>query len=239
MAALLEETLRRQGEWLFRNRSWIPVLLLPLVLLAVGRGDVPELARMVWWQVFCYLLLLSGACLRAWVVGTVPEGTSGRTTKEQIAEQLNTTGAYSLLRHPLYAANALMWSGVLLRPAVWWLWVIGLMGFMLLYERIMLAEEAFLHQRFGEHFRRWAEQTPALIPHWRLYRAAERPFRCNVVARREYSTWYAALLSCTIVEALLQWHWTGTFGLPPVWWALLGIATVVLIGRRIHRRMQP
>lgn len=238
MLAVFEETLRQQGEWLFRNRGWLPVLLLPLVVLTVGGDSVPEVARMGWWQAFCYLLLVGGACLRAWVAGTVPEGTSGRTTTEQVAESLNTTGAYSLLRHPLYGANALMWSGILLRPAVWWLWLIGMLLFTLLYERIIVAEEAFLRQRFGEHFQRWAAQTPALIPRWRRYRAAERPFRWGIVVRREYSTWYTALLSCAIVEALLQWRWTGAVGLPTVWWAVLGVATGVLIVRRVRRLLR-
>ncbi len=177
-------------------------------------------------------MLSAGACLRVWIVGKVPEGTSGRNRREQVAEELNTTGAYSLLRHPLYAANALMWSGVLLRPAIWWLWLVGMMMFALVYERIMLAEEAFLQRRFGARFQSWAEQTPALLLCFCRYRPAELPFRWRSVLRREYSTWWTAVASFAVMEALLQWRWTGTLGLPMPWWYALGVVTGLLLGLR-------
>ena len=35
--------------------------------------------------------------------------TSGKNTAKQIAESLNTSGIYSVLRNPLYLANFLNW----------------------------------------------------------------------------------------------------------------------------------
>jgi len=199
--------------------------VVPVVGVAVLTGPVPELARSGWWQAFCGALLVVGAAVRAWIVGRVPEGTSGRTTREQVAEALNTTGAYALMRHPLYVANALMWTAVLGRPAIWWVWLLGMMWFVLLYERIMLAEEAFLLERFRDEFRRWAEQTPAVLP-CGDYRPAALPFSWRQVLRREYSTWLAALTAFASVEALLFWRWTGTPGLPTAWWYGLAVAAL-------------
>jgi hypothetical protein len=158
----------------------------------------------------------------------------------QVAEELNTTGAYALLRHPLYVANALMWSGVLLRPAIWWLWLVGILLFVLLYERIMLAEEAFLLRRFGDRFREWAQRVPAILPRWRQYQPFVLRFQWRAVARREYSTWLAAVASLATVEALLRWRQTGELGLPTPWWyALVCVAllTVVLRFLKHHTRV--
>jgi protein-S-isoprenylcysteine O-methyltransferase Ste14 len=229
VVALLQDVLRRQGEWLFRHRGWLPLVLLPVVFFGVLSGEIPAVARSVGWQVFCSSLVVLGALLRAWVVGTVPEGTSGRATRQQVAEELNTRGAYSLLRHPLYATNALMWAGVLLRPGLWWLFLVGMAFFVLVYERIALAEEAFLSGRFPQVFLQWGERTPAFLPRFRGYEAPGLPFRWRQVLRREYSTWVAAVASLAVVEALLQWRWTGAFRLSPGWWIALAAAVAVAV----------
>ncbi len=54
-----------------------------------------------------------GLALRVIVVGHAPYGTSGRNTREQVADTLNTTGMYSIVRHPLYLANYLIILGEL------------------------------------------------------------------------------------------------------------------------------
>ena len=50
--------------------------------------------------------------IRIYTVGTTPAGTSGRNRDKQIAEKLNKTGVYSIIRHPLYLGNLLIWLGV-------------------------------------------------------------------------------------------------------------------------------
>lgn len=58
------------------------------------------------------MLSLVGFLIRAYVIGTTPRGTSGRNTKGQVAEELNQAGMYSMVRHPLYLGNYLMWIGI-------------------------------------------------------------------------------------------------------------------------------
>ena len=105
-----------------------------------------------------------------------PAGTSGRNTREQVANTLNRTGIYSVVRHPLYLGNYLIILGFALWPHVWWLIVLTSCFYALYYERIMLAEENFLRQRFGETFEKWSAQTPAFLPKFRGWKPSAVPF---------------------------------------------------------------
>ena len=144
---------------------------MPLVIIPVFLASLPSftyLGRRHWinevWQVFCLGISFSGLVLRVIIVGRAPLGTSGRNTREQVANSLTTTGLYSVVRHPLYLGNYLILTGIILLPHTWWLVVLTSCLFALYYERIMLAEEAFLRQQFGETFETWAATTPAFIP---------------------------------------------------------------------------
>ena len=97
-------------------------------------------------------------------VGYVPRGTSGRNTRKQVAEVLNTTGMYSVVRHPLYVGNFIMWLGISLFFHLWWFTLLIALIFWVYYEKIMYAEEAFLEEKFGEQFLALGRKNPAFYP---------------------------------------------------------------------------
>lgn len=184
----LQEHLERSGAWLFRWHSYVLLVLLAMVMAALAQaGDLDAWSGDHLSEILCVGISLLGLVLRAMVVGFTPKGTSGRNTTEQVAETLNTTGIYSVVRHPLYLGNFLTWLGVALYPRLWWLAVIVVLSFWLYYERIMLAEEAFLHGKFGNDFRRWAGRTPAFVPAPSRWRAPGRRFSPRKVLRKELS----------------------------------------------------
>jgi protein-S-isoprenylcysteine O-methyltransferase Ste14 len=194
----LRDQLEQSGVWLFRWRSYLPLALLAFVIPAFWGFDFPEhsRSRQNVWEAFCFLISFAGIVVRAIVVGRAPSGTSGRTTRRgPMAPKLITTGPYSIVRHPLYVGNYLMWLGVALMPRSPWLLVSVSLAFWLYYERIMLAEEAFLREQFGEEFERWASTTPAFIPSFSSWKRGEAKFSWRNMLRREYSGWLA-LTSC-------------------------------------------
>jgi protein-S-isoprenylcysteine O-methyltransferase Ste14 len=210
----LRNQLEKSGAWLFRHRSYLPLALIPLFLASLasfryfgGSHILNEL-----WQVFCLFVSLIGLALRILVVGHDPKGTSGRDTREQVASSLTTSGVYSLVRHPLYLGNYLVVAGFALWPHQWWLILSVSCVYALYYERIMLAEEAFLRQQFGEDFEKWAAKTPAFFPKCRGWIPSEVPFCFRTVAQREYNAAFLIvsvfflfdLIGDSLVERRLQ-----------------------------------
>ncbi len=147
----LREEIEKQGNWLFRYRSYISLIFLPLFLLALKDteviekifGDSIEDA----WEVFC-VVISTGLFIRCLTIGYVPKGTSGRNTNKQRADRLNTTGMYSVVRHPLYLGNFLIMLGMMMFIQVWWIVIISVLAFWLYYERIIFAEEEFLRKKW-------------------------------------------------------------------------------------------
>jgi protein-S-isoprenylcysteine O-methyltransferase Ste14 len=199
----LREEFESSGVWLFRWRSYLPLAL--LLLIAPAMRDFEFLghsrAQQNVWELFCFLVSLSGIVVRGLVVGRAPSGTSGRTTKQgPMAHTLVTSGFYSIVRHPLYVGNFLAWLGIALVPRSGWLVVTTCLAFWLYYERIMFAEEEYLRRSFGPEYEAWAERTPAFVPRLSSWRPAETPFFWRNVLRREYS----GLLAVTAFFAALD-----------------------------------
>lgn len=239
----LREELERSGAWLFRWRSYVPLVLLVPTVLALRGFTYPNGSHRldVVWELLCLSVAGVGLAIRAATVGCTPGGTSGRNTADgQIADVLNTTGLYSLVRHPLYLGNYLLWLGPALLPRVWWLPVFVSLAFALYYERIMYAEEAFLRRKFGADFERWANATPAFWPlaaGWRArWREAALPFSARNVLRREYSGLFGVVVTFTVLELLAERTATGTWRLEAWWIALLAASALLYLTLRWCKR---
>jgi protein-S-isoprenylcysteine O-methyltransferase Ste14 len=191
----LRDELEQSGSWRFRHRTY-----LPLVLIAIFVPCFSTFTYLGWshflnelWQGFCLAVSSLGLVIRIITVGRAPIGTSGRNTREQVANTLNTTGIYSVVSHPLYLGNYLIMVGFALWPHVWWLVILTTCFYALYYERIMLAEEAFLRQRFGEDFEKWSSEIPAFIPRFPGWKLSPVPFCWRTVAQREYNAFFLSI----------------------------------------------
>jgi protein-S-isoprenylcysteine O-methyltransferase Ste14 len=197
----LREEMESTGHWLFRWRSYLPLALLALVMVVVWTGgDAHDRAWNAAWLAFCLAVAAAGQIIRALTVAYVPAGTSGRQTDGQVAEHLNTGGMYSLVRHPLYVGNFLMWLGPALYPANVWLAVVVVLVFWLYYERIMFAEEEYLRRSYGDAYEEWARRTPAFVPRLRGWKRPTLPFSLRTVLRRELSSFFGMVAVFTALE---------------------------------------
>jgi len=200
----LREQMERQGKFLFRWRSYLPLLALPLFIVALKQSEYLErvfgnTAEAVW-ESFCLLVSFLGLLIRCLVAGYAPRGTSGRNTREQAAANLNTTGMYSMVRNPLYLGNLVIVIGILLFTQVWWLILIGIFGFLFYYERIIFTEEEFLRKKFGDLFLAWANKTHVWIPSFRKWQKPDLPFSWKTVLRREYSSFFSIVAAYTFLD---------------------------------------
>ncbi len=128
------------------------------------------------------LISVSGLLLRAYSAGFIHKD-----------RELAIGGPYGLLRHPLYVGSFLLGLGLSLAGGRWWypLLFSGLFGW--LYHRTILSEETELIHRFGQEYKDYRGQVPAVIP--RLRRSYTPPpvpgFRFWLYRRNK--EWQAAL----------------------------------------------
>ena len=92
---------------------------------------------------------------------------------------------YSLIRHPLYVGNFLMWLGVAMLPMNLWFVVAFCLFYWVYYERIMYAEEEFLKEKFKNEYEEWSKDTPAFIPKLSGYSSNTSSFNWKKVIRQE------------------------------------------------------
>ena len=219
----MTQEMQVQGQWLFRWRSYLPLLFLILFVPTLQIYHYPfgsHSADLVW-ELFCVSIGLLGVTIRCLVIGYAPKQTSGRNTKNQIAETLNTTGMYSLIRNPLYLGNFFMMAAPILFLHVWWLCMIYILAFILYYERIIVTEEAFLSQKFGNDYARWASQTPVFFPTHFRWLKPDLPFSWKHVLRREYHGLFALIAALAAVELIGDFCVQHTLVIDPVWTAIL------------------
>lgn len=91
---------------------------------------------------------------------------------------LATSGPYARIRHPQYVAFVLILLGFLLQ----WPTLLTLLMFpilLVMYGRLALAEEASMHQQFGEAYERYEYATPRFIPRLHTVVSNRKPSIAN------------------------------------------------------------
>lgn len=236
----IHKELEKHGNWLFRRRSYLPLLILPILFIALNESEFLKRVLKVsdhFWEIFCLLLSFVGLAIRCLTIGYIPKGTSGRNTKKQIAEALNTTGMYSIVRHPLYLGNFIIFWGVILFIQVWWFVLIAVLAFFIYYERIIFAEEGFLRVKYGALFLEWAEKTPAFLPKFKSWRKPALPFSFKNVLKREYTAFFVITISFPVLDSLEGLFVEGKFKVDFGWGLLFIIGLITyLVLRTLKKR---
>lgn len=205
----LQEELESQGNWLFRYRSFLPIAIVLLgwfiYLRRVLHPEEYPLFSSEYEQLYLAVAMgvgLLGLAVRVYTVGYSPRNTSGRNTKVgQVADTLNQTGIYSVVRHPLYVGNFLMWLGPALVTADLWFNLAFCFLYWVYYERIMFAEEQFLRKKFGDVYLQWSARVPAFLPNFSNFVPSNVSFSWKKVLKKEKNGLAALFLIFCLFDA--------------------------------------
>jgi protein-S-isoprenylcysteine O-methyltransferase Ste14 len=234
--ALVHE-LEKTGNWLFKRRSWLPLILIIsgfIVMYYVNRQGIlfdsgEELTFLG--------VSLFGQAIRIFTIGYTPRNTSGRNTiSGQIADELNITGIYSVVRHPLYLGNFFMWLGpsLFLRSA--WFTIVFCLIYWLYYERIIFAEEQFLRRKFGDAYDKWSEHVRAFIPVFTRYIPSKLTFSVRNVLKREHNSFINIFVIFAALDLVRNYIISGRIHITPLWAYLLsGAALIWIVLQIVHK----
>jgi len=237
VAQIVEEFIHT-GRWLFRWRSFLPLLAISIFLIALRSFTYPEASHTldILWEMLCFSISFLGLGIRIYAVGHTPKGTSGRRTKNQRADVLNITGMYSVVRHPLYLGNFLIWLGFTLFVRSFFFSLAATLLFFLYYERIIFVEEEFLREKFGQTFIEWADQTRMIFPRFNNWRKPSLPFSLKIVLKREYTGFFVITSSFTCLEVLGDFFYKGKWQISWPYCLLFGFGSATYVVLRTLKK---
>jgi hypothetical protein len=122
-------------------------------------------------------------------------------------KRLATTGAYSLVRHPLYLGNFLILAGFTLACANGFVVLVVVLFLLFYYPAAIRYEDTKLQDLFGEEWRAWGTRTPAMFPtrlRWRANADAEWNPRQSLIRNGELV--YTLI---EVVAAVVLWYRAG------------------------------
>ena len=119
---------------------------------------------------------------------------------------------------------------------VWWVSVIYALVFWLYYERIIMAEESFLSNKFGEVYKDYLNRTPAFIPDFSKWQPPVLSFSLRNVLKREYPGLFGVVVAFTVLEFVGNYIVKGSVVFDPVWTAMFIFGLLVYITLRTLKK---
>jgi len=223
----LTEEFEQSGNWLFKRRGYLPVILLIAGIVVLMFNELNPGRNFLITDVVCLFISFLGLAIRAFTIGYTPRNTSGRNIKGQIAEVVNTTGIYSIVRHPLYLGNFIIWFGLSLFTESPFFIVVFILAFWLYYERIMFAEEQFLKRKFGKEYEEWAIKTPSFFPAFSKWTPGNLPFSWKNIFKREYNGFGNIIFAFTILAIVRNYSITGNW-YPELRWIIIFFTGLII-----------
>tara|TARA_B100001287_G_C22614804_1_gene496983 strand:- start:100 stop:837 length:738 start_codon:yes stop_codon:yes gene_type:complete len=224
----LVDSFEKQGNFLFKHRGQLPVLFFFISIPFIFLSSEINLFFQFVYNIISVSLTIIGLIIRFYTIGTTPKGTSGRNTNKQIAEYLNSSGIYSIVRNPLYLGNYFIWLGIAFFTYNLYFIIIFTLLFWLYYERIIFAEERFLEKKFGSKYLNWSSETPVFIPSFKRFKKSSLSFSFKSILRREYAGMLATVVSFSFVEIVRTYFLTNSLNMSPIIFKILIFVSLVV-----------
>lgn len=234
--ALVHE-FENSGNWLFKRRSWLPAFMVAAGVFMMYIDNRQAIIFDMRDEIIFLSVSFFGQIIRIFTVGFAPKNTSGRNTVNgQIADELNTTGIYSLIRHPLYLGNFFMWLGPVLFLRSVSFTIVFILLYWIYYERIMFAEEQFLRRKFGAIYDKWSETVASIIPYSFRYTPSSLPFSVRNVLKREYNSFVNIFVIFLLLDLFRNLFLTERIYVTQMWLYLsIGAVVVWFTVRTLHK----
>ena len=191
------------GNFFFKYRNLLFILLylalfIPSAPIFSAETFGPE--YYLWPIIIGLIITVSGQLIRGATIGLAYIIRGGKDGKVY-AEDLVTTGIFNHCRNPLYVGNILMLTGVgILSNSLIYL-LIFIPFFLFVYQAIVLAEENFLRNKFGQNFNAYCSKVNRWLPDLRgVGKTFEgMRFKWKRWILKEYNTQYVWLSGITLI----------------------------------------
>jgi protein-S-isoprenylcysteine O-methyltransferase Ste14 len=184
------------GNFLFKHRSFTPIPFIIFVFVIFKPVNLEEKNILI--NLSGIIISFLGEMIRIIAVGYSFTGTSGRETFLR-ADVLNTTGIYAIVRNPLYIGNFLMFTGIVIVFSNAFAVLIFALFLIPQYYFIILAEENFLQEKYGESYKTYCRQVRRIIPGFKNYRKSQNPFSLKKVLFKENDSIFNMLMMFLLV----------------------------------------
>ncbi|HEY8897559.1 MAG TPA: isoprenylcysteine carboxylmethyltransferase family protein [Niastella sp.] len=191
------------GNFFFRYRNFLFLFLYLALFIPSPPLFSPAFLgpQYFWWPVILGLVItVTGQMIRGATIGLAYIIRGGKEGKVY-AEELVTGGIFHHCRNPLYVGNILMLCGVgVLSNSLLYIGIF-IPFFLFVYQAIVLAEENFLRNKFGEQYNRYAGTVnrwlPALHGIGATFKSMHFKWRRWIL--KEYNTQYIWLSGITLI----------------------------------------
>ncbi|THU41904.1 isoprenylcysteine carboxylmethyltransferase family protein [Niastella caeni] len=191
------------GNFFFRYRNFLFLFLYLALFIPSAPLFSPSYLGpyyYVWPVTLGLIITISGQLIRGGTIGLAYIIRGGKEGKVY-AEELVTGGIFNHCRNPLYVGNILMLCGVgvlsnsLLYVAVF------IPFFLFVYQAIVLAEEKFLRNKFGDQYNRYAKSVNRWVPRLQGISTTFKSmhFKWRRWILKEYNTQYIWLSGITLI----------------------------------------
>lgn len=189
----------RLGNFFFHYRNF----LFPVFYISLFIPSPPVFADYRLSVMLGIVVALSGQGLRALTIGLAYIVRGGKN-RRVYAEDLVTEGIFAHCRNPLYVGNILMLLGMGLIANSLYYVLIMFPLFVFIYQAIVMAEENFLRNKFGEAYVQYTRDVNRWFPNLKgLGRTLKgMEFKWKRVLLKEYNTTFYWLIGAALLISI-------------------------------------
>ncbi|MEW6170637.1 MAG: isoprenylcysteine carboxylmethyltransferase family protein [Candidatus Omnitrophota bacterium] len=188
----------KSGDIFFRFRNFLfPVFVISLILFVkpaffLGNEILDKFA-----VTLGIIIALVGQIIRFSVIGLAYIKRGGKEGRVY-ADDLVTSGIYSHVRNPMYIGNFLILLGIGIIYGSIWIYLFVIPFFSFVYFSIIVTEENYLKNHFGEKYIEYTRQVSRFIPNLHGIKKTFTQFKFDFkkALRKDYGTIFGVIVGC-------------------------------------------